>query len=41
MIGFLKQLIDAMIAERGKSESRSLIAEMTFYPNMCVTRKEA
>ena len=39
MVGFLKQLIDEMADAVVRASRQSLIAEVAFYPNICVIRK--
>jgi 23S rRNA U2552 (ribose-2'-O)-methylase RlmE/FtsJ len=41
MIGFLKQVIDEMAIDVVRMESRFRLAEIAFYPNICVIRKAA
>lgn len=41
LIGFLKQLVDEMTVTAAKLESQFPIAEINFYPNMCVIGKLA
>ena len=39
MIGFLKQVVDEMAIDVVRLESRYRLAEIAFYPNICVIRK--
>jgi hypothetical protein len=39
MVGFLKQMIDELAISAVESESRFPIAEVAFYPNICLIRK--